>query len=389
MSQLTTMNCPHFNNHRCRSCDWLSIRYAEQLANKQQAAAEKLPSIRNANWADPVASPQFAFRNKAKLAVHGASGRLIFGLPANLARRLGQHDLSDCGLYVPEISAALPFIRAWLEQLAIVPYEIEQRAGELKYVLLSAGADQRLMLRLVLASSSWQGRIRTAMPRLFGALPRLCVLSINVQPVHQAIIEGPLEIVLSAVDALEVKVNDLTLQLMPQSFFQTNTVIAEKLYQCARDWLAPLPIKTIWDLYCGVGGFGLHLAGLMKRSLVGVEISAAAVASAVQAANRAGFVNAQFIAADALEFARSQSNWPSLVLLNPPRRGMGPELCKMLEASDSEFVLYSSCNPASLAQDLAMLASFTAQRAQLFDMFPNTEHAEVLVLLRRNKPISD
>jgi 23S rRNA (uracil747-C5)-methyltransferase len=382
------MNCPHFDNHRCRSCDWLPIRYTEQLADKQRAAAEKLTSISTAVWADPVASLQVAFRNKAKLAVHGAPGQLILGLPANLARRLGQHDLSDCGLYVPEISAALPIIRAWLEQLAIAPYDIERRSGELKYVLLSAGADQRLLLRLVLASGTWQARISSAMPWLLSALPKLRVLSINLQPVHQAIVEGPLEIVLSDIDALEVRVNDLSLQLMPQSFFQTNTLIAEKLYQCARDWLASLQIKSIWDLYCGVGGFGLHLAD-MAQSLVGVEINAAAVASAVQAASHAGFDNAQFIAADALEFAKCQSNWPSLVLLNPPRRGVGVELCKMLDASNSKFVLYSSCNPASLAQDLALLPSFTAERAQLFDMFPNTEHAEVLVLLKRKKLLDD
>lgn len=382
MSLLSAMNCPHFDKHRCRSCDWLPVRYAEQLASKQRIAAEKLTSIGSAIWADPVASVQFGFRNKAKLAVHGEPGQLIFGLPGNLARSLGQHDLSDCGLYVPEISAALPVVRAWLAQLAIAPYDIERRSGELKYVLLSAGANQRLMLRLVLASANWKARIASAMPGLLSLLPQLSVLSINLQPVHQAIVEGPLEIVLSDHEALEVRVNELSMLLMPQSFFQTNTRIAERLYQCARDWLAPLQIKSIWDLYCGVGGFGLHLAGLTQE-LTGIEISAAAIASATHSASRAGLTNTRFIAADALEFARAHANWPSLVLVNPPRRGLDAALCALIEASQSSHLLYSSCNPDSLARDLKALPSFMAQRAQLFDMFPNTAHAEVLVLLKR------
>jgi len=375
--------CPHFDAHRCRSCDWLPQSYLNQLARKQLLAQRTLSRVSGTAWQQPLRSQPFNFRNKAKLAALGTARKLIFGLPANLAQQLGQHDLSDCGLYVPEIAEALPIIRSWLNQLGIAPYDLRSRCGELKYVLLSAGTNKRLMLRLVLANLDWRSRIEAAMPALMKDLPKLRVLSINLQPVHQAIVEGALEIVLTETDALEVVVNDISLRLMPQSFFQTNTLVAAHLYQSAREWLAPLPLGLIWDLYCGVGGFGLHLAGLTQK-LIGVEINSAAVASAVQAASRAGFDNAHFIAADALEFARSQSCWPNLLLLNPPRRGVGPELCEMIEASDTQFVFYSSCNPTSLARDLAKLPSFAAQRAQLFDMFPNTEHAEVLVLLKRS-----
>jgi len=375
--------CPHFDAHRCRSCDWLEQQYESQLARKQYLAQQTLSSVSGIAWQFPIRSQPFNFRNKAKLAALGTARKLIFGLPANLAQQLGQHDLSDCRLYVPEIAEALPIIRSWLNQLGIAPYELGRRCGELKYVLLSAGSENCLMLRLVLANLDWQARITAAIPALMKDLPQLRVLSINLQPEHKAIVEGSLEIVLTDADALEVAVNDISLRLMPQSFFQTNTEIAAQLYQRAREWLAPLPLGLIWDLYCGVGGFGLHLAGLTQK-LIGVEINSAAVASAVQAASRAGFDNAQFVAADALEFARMQSCWPNLLLLNPPRRGIDDELCKMIEASDTQFVLYSSCNPTSLARDLAKLPSFTAQRAQLFDMFPNTEHAEVLVLLKRS-----
>jgi 23S rRNA (uracil747-C5)-methyltransferase len=323
------------------------------------------------------------FRNKAKLAVHGKAGRLIFGLPANLASRLGFHDLSDCGLYEPGITSALPHIKVWLNRLGIAPYQLSDQSGELKYVLLSIGAKQALMLRLVLANERWRSRIADALPTLQLRLPNLIVTSINVQPVHQAIVEGPLEIVLSDVDMLQVSLNDVALKLMPQSFFQTNTLVAAKLYQSAREWLALIQPATIWDLYCGVGGFGLHLA-TDANSLLGVELSQAAISSARQAASTRGLSSASFIAGDALSFARTQTSWPDLVLLNPPRRGVDAELCALIEASRTRYVLYSSCNTDSLARDVSRLPSFKVIQAQLFDMFPNTEHAEVLVLLRRD-----
>ncbi len=378
-----TSHCPHFEQHRCRSCQWINTPYTQQLARKQLDAEAKLASVPAQAWLAPFASAPMGFRNKAKLAVHGKAGRLIFGLPANLASHLGLHDLSDCGLYQPGITSALPQIKSWLEQLGIAPYQLSDRSGELKYVLLSTGANHRLMLRLVLASERWRSRIASALPTLQQLLPNISVASINVQPVHQAIVEGALEIVLSDVDKLPVTLNDVALTLMPQSFFQTNTLVAAKLYQSARDWLTQIQPARIWDLYCGVGGFGLHLVNA-SNSLTGVELSQAAITSALQAATKLGLSNAKFVAGDVLTFARTQVSWPDLVLLNPPRRGVDAELCALIEASRTRYVLYSSCNPDSLARDVSRLSSFRVLQAQVFDMFPNTEHAEVLLLLGRD-----
>ena len=342
-----------------------------------------LISVLHSVWLTPVASAPMGFRNKAKLAAHGKAGQLILGLPANLASLLGRHDLSDCGLYESSLVAALPQIKVWLNQLGIAPYQLIDRSGELKYVLLSAGTNQCLMLRLVLANERCQSRIAGALPALQKRLPNLAVVSINVQPVHQAIVEGALEIIITDRHTLPVMINDVALQLVPQSFFQTNTAVAAKLYQTARDWMAVIQPITMWDLYCGVGGFGLHLATDFN-ALTGVELSQAAIASAKQAASALGLSNANFVASDVLTFARAQPTWPDLVLLNPPRRGVDAELCALIEASRTPYVMYSSCNPVSLARDLSRLPSFKAVHAQLFDMFPNTEHAEVLVLLARD-----
>jgi 23S rRNA (uracil747-C5)-methyltransferase len=132
-----------------------------------------------------------------------------------------------------------------------------------------------------------------------------------------------------------------------------------------------------------VGGFALHCAPLVRGTVTGIEVSIEAIASARQSAAELGLTNTVFRALAADDFALGQTQVPELVLVNPPRRGIGPALCAFLESSTARWLVYSSCNPASLAEDLARLTSFAPVRAQLFDIFPHTAHSELLVLLQR------
>ncbi|MCL2595774.1 MAG: methyltransferase, partial [Promicromonosporaceae bacterium] len=173
----------------------------------------------------------------------------------------------------------------------------------------------------------------------------------------------------------------LTLHLRPQSFFQTNTEVATALYRQAQRWVDEIAPATVWDLYCGVGGFALACAA-PGRSVTGVELSAEAVTSARQSAREAA-TESMFVAGDATEFAVRAKQAPQLVIVNPPRRGIGPELAGWLEASDVPWVLYSSCNAETMARDLIAMPSLRPVKARLLDMFPHTTHYEVMALLRR------
>ena len=179
-----------------------------------------------------------------------------------------------------------------------------------------------------------------------------------------------------------MRVAGVELGLRPRSFFQTNTAVAEALYAEARAWVDEVAPRTLWDLYCGVGGFALVLAG-EDREVTGIEVSDEAVRSASAAAERAGVAErVRFVAGDATAYARDHAP-PDLVVVNPPRRGIGDELAQWLESSGVEHVVYSSCNAESLARDLAAMPSLRPARARLLDMFPNTRHYEVLVQLTR------
>ncbi|MGM0386154.1 MAG: methyltransferase domain-containing protein [Actinomycetota bacterium] len=212
-------------------------------------------------------------------------------------------------------------------------------------------------------------------------MPRLTVVSANIHPEHKAVLEGAEEVPLTEAETLPLEVGDVVLHLRPRSFFQTNTAIAAGLYRQARTWVDEAGAGSVWDLYCGGRGFALHCAA-PTREVTGVESSPEAVASARLSAAEAD-LEVRFKVGDAARWASEAGTVPDVVVVNPPRRGIGPELAGLLEASGVGTVVYSSCNVESLARDLAAMPSLRPVRAQLFDMFPQTTHHEMMALLRR------
>ncbi|PKH44393.1 23S rRNA (uracil747-C5)-methyltransferase [Nocardioides alpinus] len=367
------MDCHHYDAFRCRSCTLLEVPRPRQLSDKETQARSLVDAP---VWLPTVAGPESGFRNKAKMVVGGTADAPTLGI---LDRDLVGIDLRDCGLHSPGLTGALGRIADWIRDAVLTPYDVATRTGELKHVLLTESPDAELLLRLVMRSTALEARVRSRLPALQDVLPGLRVVTINVQPEHKAVLEGEREIVLTPEATMPMRLTTgVTLWLGPQSFFQTNTLVAEALYEQARGWVSALPVRTVWDLYCGVGGFALHLAG-PGREVVGVELSAEAIRSALHAQ----VAGTAFVAADATQWAVAQQSPPDLVVVNPPRRGIGTELAGWLESSGVGHVVYSSCNAESLARDLALMPSLRPVEARVLDMFPHTTHYEVLVLLSR------
>jgi 23S rRNA (uracil747-C5)-methyltransferase len=373
------MQCSYFDAGLCRSCTLIEQPYDTQLAGKQQLCSDLLREFAGLRWAQPVSSPESGFRNKAKLVVAGTVEQPTLGI---LDRSGAGVDLRGCGLHGTTIHGCLPQLAAFVTEARLTPYDVPTRRGELKYLLLTESPTGELMLRFVLRTDESVPRIRKHLPALLAALPALTVVSVNLHPEHKATIEGEHEMPLTEQTALTMPLNGIQLHLRPQSFFQTNTAIAAALYRQARDWVGELDPVSVWDLYCGVGGFALHCAD-PAREVIGIETSVEAIASAELSREEAGLSGVAFQAADATAFATGSESSPELVIVNPPRRGIGDELARWLEDSTVRHVIYSSCNARSLARDLKAMPSLRPRRARLFDMFPNTEHHEVMVLLER------
>lgn len=430
--------CSLHDAGECRSCPDLARPLPEQLAAKQAQVASLLADgpapVARDTWLPPAGSAPTGFRNKAKMAVSGSVSAPVLGLADRFG---GSLDLRGCPLHVDAIQESLPVLGQLVTGLGLEPYHIATDRGELKYLLLTASPTGALMVRWVLRSHRHVGTLRRALPRIRRALPQLEVMSANIQPVRQAVLEGEEEILLGLAEGMSDRLQmDLLLPaqdvpgrpegrkaeetvlplLLPtRSFFQTNTAVAEELYATARQWAAQwasrrrvaggragadagrigagskrgaVPLR-LWDLFCGVGGFALALAShpaLHGAQVRGVELSASAIHGAQASARLMGLDPRRvwFEAGDARVLDPRSGDVPDLLVVNPPRRGIGPDLAQRIEASGVGRVLYSSCNPSSLVSDLAAMPSLRVRRARLFDMFPHTGHAEVLVELGRS-----
>jgi len=366
--------CSFYDADVCHSCSWIDFYYAEQLKNKGELLHVLLDAFEPQEWLKPSPSPLKGFRNKAKMVAIPSLEGVVLGLSEEAS-------LIQCPLYDVSMQKVLENTQLWLRELGIKAYDVKKKKGELKYVLLTRSTyNNSMMLRFVLRSHGAIGRLTNGLNELIALCPELKVVTVNIQSVHMAILEGDEEIFLTQQMRLEEKLNGIPLFIRPKSFFQTNTDVAEKLYKTAAQWANETKPKVIWDLFCGVGGFALHCAA-PDREIIGIEIESEAIACARDSAALIGFENLRFEAMDTASFTATSGKNVDVVIVNPPRRGLGEQLCKWLERSSPQRIIYSSCNATSLARDLKYLSQYSVKKVQLFDMFPHTPHYETLVEL--------
>lgn len=388
------MRCDHFDAGTCHSCTLLDIPHDRQVASSRHRIEELLAPFtlgpRSEVWGSPIVSAEAGFRNKAKMVVTGTAADPVLGIaPQSADPLLGSEDLADCPLYPPGMRPVLEGVRALIRRAQVPPYDVARRRGELKNVLVTLAPDGRALVRLVLRSEAALGRIREHLGVLRESVPQVVTVSANIHPEHAATLEGDREIPLGGAEALDVTMGPVALRARDRSFLQTNTAVAGALYAQVAAWIDGLeqrPPLRIWDLYCGVGGFALACAG-PGREVTGTEISDQAIVSARESAARLPDPGRlRFHAEDATTWAIAESGAagpPDVVIVNPPRRGIGDQLAAWIEHSGVAHAVYSSCNPDSLARDLSRMPSLRIVRGRLVDMFPHTGHEEVAVLLAR------
>lgn len=364
---------------------------------KERPASGALPAL---EWYPPIMSTPWGFRAKAKMAVQGTAAAPVFTFPGAPSTV----DLSDCPLYPPLVTEVLLSAREVIRRAQIPPYSVEKKRGEIKYVLVTA-SDSEALVRFVLRSDSALERLREHVTRLD---PRAVSVSANLQPEHAAILEGPTDIHLAGADRLRLHVGPVTLGVLPRSFTQTNTAVAAELYAQVAEWILDSGARSVWDLYCGVGGFSLTLAHAAHEraarehgasiTVHGVEITEAAVRSARDSARELGLEapQVQFTASDAAAWAaarlggseaRTHPARPDALIVNPPRRGLTADVAQLLNSSGIRMIAYSSCNPVTLAEDLTEMPNYRVAKARLVDMFPHTRHNEAVVLLIRKEAV--
>lgn len=374
--------CRYFNQNICKSCDLITFNYIDQIKFKEEKLIKGLEGLKFPPLEPTVSSPELGFRNKAKFSVTGTIDNPVIGLIGEESPDMGR-ELLECSLHVAQINQLLPEFKNFIKLAGLHPYSIQERKGELKGIIIFHSIrSQETYARFILRSKEALDRIRKHLSYLTGKFPHLKCISVNIQPVPHAILEGEEEIFMTEKTFIQHQLGQVVFSLDPKAFVQTNQTVAEKLYATAAQWVKNAGSSLFMELYCGQGAFSFFAAPFIKRGL-GIEINPQAVQTANRTATENDFTHLEFRSADAAQVREDiKSFGPDLILVNPPRRGLAAATDLLLEASP-ETVIYSSCNHETLTLDLKRLTSkYEIQAIQIFDMFPHTSHFETLVKLR-------
>jgi 23S rRNA (uracil747-C5)-methyltransferase len=373
------MQCTYFKTEKCKSCDLLDNSYADSLLIKEMELKALFPDHHHAIKPTVGMNSEIAgSRNKAKLAVFKHEGELQFGFYHSDGT---YQELENCPLHAAGINQLLPSLRHILNQYEIEPYDLATKTGELKYLLISTSGSE-LLLRFVLRSKNSLHLLKQATADILALSPDVKVISANIQPIHQAILEGDEEIILTPDTHIIHQFDEFKLTLGTRSFFQVTSIIALALYNAVADIIKQHAPSSLIDLYCGVGAFSFY-AARHCNDVTGIEISNEAIACAKHSA-QIHQQNIKFEASDVEIYLRHTQKQFDAVLINPPRRGLNALIIKMINDIAPRFIYYSSCNAKTLARDVAELQdNYLIESLQTFDMFPYTKHYETLLCLRR------
>lgn len=378
-------SCPYFTAATCNSCAILGVPSGSRIATKE---AQVLATLRNhditAERTEPIRTPKspWGSRCKTKVSVTGTLEAPSLGI---VRSDLSTQDLSECPLTPLKVQHLLSTLKEIIREANLTPYDIKERTGELKYVIITHNHDTTEgIVRFILRSSEAIPRIAKIVGAIQARHSWVTVVSCNVQPIPAAILEGPDETILTERTTMEVLYNDITLSFQPQSFIQVTHEIAAALYHRAATYVRENSFSHALDLFCGVGGFSLSIASSVRK-ITGVEVSPSAIESAQRSSAHLNVSHAHFIADDVEQFLKRPSlDETDLVIVNPPRRGLSTAIRQELVKLAPSSIIYSSCDPQTFARDLQdLLSAYTLKVFAPFDMFPLTDHCEVLGILEK------
>ena len=378
----TAPECPQFG--RCGGCQFQHMSYQEELWAKRQRVEDALRRLGGSDV--PIegilgAKDPLHYRNKSQYPV-GADGSIgFYQLRSHkvvpIRRCLIQSEISD---------ATAEAVGAWMRRYKVPPYDETTGKGLVRHIYVRVNRKGESLCcvvvngRQVPREPELAALIRAAAPRTVGV-----VLNSNTR--RGNVILGEKYRTLWGQDYLMDTLCGLQFKLSVPSFYQVNRDQAEVLYGKALEYAALTGEETVLDLYCGTGTITLCLARQAKRA-IGAEIVPPAIADARENAERNGIGNAEFFCGDASDIAaklEAEGLRPNVITVDPPRKGLAPDVIASVAGMAPERVVYVSCDPATLGRDVKLFATFgyQAERAAAVDMFPGTAHVETVVLLTK------
>lgn len=393
----TAPPCQHFD--LCGGCKWQHMQYSAQLAFKERTVTEALRRI--AHITEPPVQPilgcrdPFHYRNKMEYTFTDRSWVAAEDLSdaGNDRPGLGLHvagafahvtNIEACLLQDETANAIRNFVRDFAIDKGMTFQNVRRHTGLMRNLILRNNRDGEWMVTVVFGEEDI-----TAGEALLSALqeefPRIVSLySCTNTKLNDSVFDLDFRHV-SGDPFLRMQLGHVEYRLGPKSFFQTNSEQAEEMCRIVREMADLRKDMLLYDLYCGIGSFSLYLAGQVKQ-VVGVEYIPEAIDDAIVNAKHNHITNTAFFAGDVKNVLRTPEvlafGKPDVIVTDPPRAGMEPKVVSALLEIAAPRIVYVSCNPATQARDIEMLAAkYSVVKCQPIDMFPQTAHVENVALL--------
>lgn len=362
---------------QCGGCHLQHINYIGQLVVKKYLVNDALQHIGNIyvpinNIKNP--GPEWRYRNKTQYPI-GGKRKLKIGFFERRTHNL--IDIPVCHLHPSSFDELRNQIVHILKEAPEIPYDEINHQGNLRHIIFRENYDRRLLVIIVT-------RTRSVNPRLIETIATLpsvigVVQNINAEKTNRIL--GAQMNILSGQNYTSQNILNRQFRISASSFFQVNKNQAEELCRKIIELISPQGTETVLDLFCGVGILSLVIAEMVKK-VIGIEIEPAAIEDAHFNALTNSINNVEFIQGDVARLI-DRFEQTDIIILDPPRRGCTPEILKQIPRLKPKIIIYVSCNPVTLARDLAILeqSGYRCEQIAPLDMFPQTSHVETVVKL--------
>jgi 23S rRNA (uracil1939-C5)-methyltransferase len=399
--------CPYFGT--CGGCLFQNLDYHEQITQKHRQVKESLEHIggfSNIAVLPTMPSPEiYYYRNKMEFSFANArwltDDEIRSGEKFEKDFALGLHvtghfdkvlDIDQCWLLSERSNQVLRLANHLARQSDFLPYTTIDHSGFWRFLVIRESKRLNQMMVNIVTADDPEGTtvVRSLAQELLNQYPFITTVVHNINRKKAQIAFGDEEHVIFGSGYIEELLGSGKYRISANSFFQTNSLQAERLYQLILDWGQFQKEQIVYDLYSGTGGIAIFIANFVK-SVVGFELISQAIEDAKVNCQINGIENCYFVQGDLKdnladpEQIKERFGQPSIIIIDPPRSGLHPKLPERILHLESEKIIYVSCNPATLARDLNLLCKddFKIKSVQPVDMFPHTAHCEVVVLLER------
>ena len=397
-----TPKCKHFGV--CGGCKWQDLAYEAQLRFKHKLVVDAFERI--GGFVDPVVHPvlgcedPYFYRNKMEFTFSNyrwlTDEEVHRKEPAEPEVALGLHvperydkvvNLEECWLQSELSAAIVNTIREVCKVWNLSVYSTETQEGYMRHLVIREGKRTGDVMVNLVTSADWPEGMAKLSGLLCKQFPQITTIVNNITTRRSMVARGEVEKVYHGPGTINEKLGEYSFRLSANSFFQTNTLQAERLYETVRTLANLTSRDVVYDLYCGTGTIAIYLSQHVDR-VVGIELVASSIADAMRNAevNRVG--NCFFLQGDLKDRLTTDRAWigehprPTVIVTDPPRSGMHPKVVEQIVKSSPERVVYVSCNPSTQARDAKLLAGsgYVLKEVQPVDMFPHTDHVEAVGL---------